>query len=100
MTVIMRYDVIILQNFYEYFWFPIAPGLTRKPEVDEILIAPYSEAYYRGKVTNIIGDQVTLEFVDYGDMTTVAVSECKELTPEINAVRHSRQNPKLQFYKF
>ena len=56
--------------------------------MDEILIAPYQDEYYRGKVTNVIGDQVTVEFVDYGDMATVATSECKELTPEINAVSH------------
>ena len=60
--------------------------MKRKPELDEILIAPYKGIYYRGKVTSVDGNQVDVRFVDYGDKAKVKISDCKELSEAIKKV--------------
>jgi hypothetical protein len=47
----------------------------RKPIIGEIVIGPYEEELYRAAVTNLEGESVKLEFIDYGDATTCKIGE-------------------------
>ncbi|ODN02993.1 nuclease domain-containing protein 1, partial [Orchesella cincta] len=44
-----------------------AERFTNPPDLDEIVIAQYDGAFYRGKVDKVEGDMCTCTFVDYGD---------------------------------
>lgn len=53
------------------------------PEEDVIYAARFSDGnWYRGKVISVDEKNVTVKFIDYGNVETVTIEDLRELTPE------------------
>ncbi|CAG7836376.1 unnamed protein product [Allacma fusca] len=60
-----------------------AEPMNRDPVFDEVVLAPYQDVYYRGKVLALTENKVHVEFIDYGDQDHVDKSQLKEINEEI-----------------
>ena len=65
------------------------------PVVGEILIGGYQSELYRGLVKAVNGDEVTLDYIDYGDTSVLKINDCFSPPEEILTVSKSIANLKF-----
>ncbi|XP_055616593.1 uncharacterized protein LOC129762392 [Toxorhynchites rutilus septentrionalis] len=59
-----------------------ASHLKEAPKVDDVIFAPFQGGYYRGKVLAVNGDQLRVQYPDFGNVDSVQWKDAKEIVDE------------------
>jgi hypothetical protein len=54
------------------------------PELEEMVLAKFEGVFYRAMLTGKSGDKFLVFFVDYGNISEVAATDMKPLSPKLN----------------
>ncbi|XP_058811841.1 uncharacterized protein LOC131676645 [Topomyia yanbarensis] len=52
------------------------------PKADDVIFAPFMGGYYRGKVLRVKGDQLEIQYPDFGNLATISWKQARQITDE------------------